>query len=181
MPKIFTKQGDQGQTQLATGQRVSKSAPVIAVLGELDELNSWLGLVKSQLTPKTDQTVIKLLTEIQTALFQLSAVVAGGKNTNSFFQTVEKLETAIESRQHQLGPNWAAKFIYPGGSILGSWFNLSRAVCRRAERQLVAWQEETKPILPAGSLELINRLADYLYAQAVYYDAQVVSQLKYLA
>ncbi len=144
---ISTKTGDQGLTSLANGQRVMKYHPRIVAVGELDELNSWLGLVLAQaqrleLNQLTDQQKkiwrkqSLFLVEVQRQLFQLGAVVALVKGAKFDLTAVEKLESEEGALAQSLSAAWQNKFVLPGGSLLASDIDLARAVCRRAERSL---------------------------------------------
>lgn len=164
--KIFTRRGDRGQTQLGGGQSVSKNDARIAVLGDIDELNAWVGVVRCQEVPIE---ISRHLSRIQNELFDLGAEIC--------FEDVEyeapqlrflsqknviALEAAIEQATLQTGG--LENFILPGGGEAAAWLHLARTVCRRAERHLVQLHQA------AGGRDLpiqyINRLSDAFFVWA---------------
>jgi cob(I)alamin adenosyltransferase len=162
--KIYTKTGDQGETGLLGGRRVTKDHPAVWVCGELDETNCMLGLARSHgLSADLDGAV----EQVQQQLFQLGASVAGWRSG-----TAAELESAI-ARQEQLIDCWEQElppldaFILPGGSPQGAALHLARAVCRRAERRLVALRQSSgSPDELAVELIYLNRLSDFLFVMA---------------
>lgn len=180
---ISTKTGDGGQTGLANGERVSKTAPVIAVLGELDELNSWLGLVvvevkewlvenhKRQPTTSqekplaqacaswfTEQAEVSFLLEVQEQLFVLGALVSRSPKVKESEIIIEKLEKREKELEKVLAEGWHQNFVYPGGTYLAARIDLARAVCRRVELRWLS----AGVLLPRAQ-KFLNRLSDYLY------------------
>ena len=165
--KIYTRTGDAGETGLLGGGRVRKSVLRVDTYGEIDELNACLGLVGSVLT---DAETAHLVTGIQRNLFAMGARLAdarsGGASTSDKTRfsegNVQRLEQAIDKAEASLPPLKA--FIIPGGSEAGARFHLARAVCRRAERRLVALaaQEDVPPVF----LAYLNRLSDLLFVLA---------------
>lgn len=164
--KIFTRKGDSGQTQLGGGQTVSKSDARIAVLGDIDELNAWIGTVSRLPLPIE---VRNHLNRIQNELFDLGAEICykDVENEAPFLQILSKqniheLEEAIDQATAQTGP--LENFILPGGGETAAWLHLARTVCRRAERNLVILHQV------AGGRELpisyVNRLSDALFVWA---------------
>lgn len=180
---ISTKTGDGGQTGLANGERVSKTAPVISVLGELDELNSWLGLVvvelrewlieKHRRQPTTSQekplavacsawfiekAESSFLLEVQEQLFILGALVSRAPKVTESEIILEKLEKREKELEKILADGWHQNFVYPGGTYLAARIDLARAVCRRVE---LRWLN-AGVLLPRAQ-KFLNRLSDYLY------------------
>ncbi len=159
LSKIVTKTGDQGNTLLADGSRCSKNDPLIQCLGEIDELNSWIGLVLSQVE---DQSASELLLRIQHDLFDLGAELSlpGEHKLSPLY--VEFLEQQIDQLNQSLQP--LEEFILPGGSGLLGYLHLARCVCRRGERSLVELHQQRaqNPV----SLQYINRLSDLLFVLA---------------
>ena len=164
--RIYTKTGDKGETGLFDGTRVSKADPRVVAYGGVDELNAWLGLVRSAGPP---QDIDKLLTRIQRDLFALGAVLADpGHKISSRVNKADlgpddvlRLEKAIDSFEAELTP--LRRFILAGGAPAGAMLHLARTVCRRAERNMVA--------IGAGRLDeiaiqYINRLSDLLFVLA---------------
>ncbi len=164
--KIYTRTGDDGETGLLGGQRVSKAHQLIEVCGSLDEANSWLGLVRCE---PLDDRIDQLLTQIQSRLFDLGSRVAACQTESTRaadfpVSCIEDLESAIDDWDSTLPPLEA--FILPSGCEAGCRLHMARSVCRRAERQLVALMETL------GSKELklemmyLNRLSDLLFVLA---------------
>lgn len=162
--KIYTKTGDQGETGLLGGRRVPKDHPAVWVCGELDETNCLLGLARSQgLSAELDAVV----EQIQQQLFQLGARVAGWRSGNAaeLEQAVAQQELQIDRWEQELPPLDA--FILPGGAPQGATLHLARAVCRRAERRLVALRQDSDaPNELAVELIYLNRLSDFLFVMA---------------
>jgi cob(I)alamin adenosyltransferase len=148
---------------------VRKDDPRVAAYGDVDELSAALGVVLAQ---SDDKALSGLLRRVQRDLFALGAQLAdpratiGKKRAKAAFEParVRQLEKEIDSRQAKMKPLRA--FILPGGSPLGSFLHLARAVCRRAERSIVtlARDEPVHPVL----LAYVNRLSDLLFVLARY-------------
>jgi cob(I)alamin adenosyltransferase len=148
---------------------VRKDDPRVAAYGDVDELNAALGVVLAQ---SDDKALSSLLLRIQRDLFALGAQLAdprstiGRKRAKAAFPAskVRQLEKEIDARQAKMQPLRA--FILPGGSPLGSFLHLARAVCRRAERAVVslAREERVDPVV----LAYVNRLSDLLFVLARY-------------
>jgi cob(I)alamin adenosyltransferase len=168
---ISTKTGDSGQTGLANGQRLSKGSQTFELLGTLDELNSWVGLVVAQFYQQPmfqhHAVVLKqqllLLEEVQAWLYQVSAVVAAAPKFVMKTNLLAKLERQGDKLQSEMAPNWHQHFLYPGGSVMGGWLDVTRTVARKLEREFIRWQETTTQTVPAQILPTANRLSDYLY------------------
>ncbi len=156
LSKIYTRTGDAGTTGLADGSRVAKDSPRIAALGELDELNSLVGLL---LTEELPEDVRTLLTGIQHDLFDLGGEMAIPGSALLDGKSVGELEAAIDRYNADLGP--LKEFILPGGTRAAALAHLARAVCRRAERQLVA-VAAVEAIGETGR-KYVNRLSDLLF------------------
>ena len=159
LSRIVTKTGDAGTTGLGDGSRVAKDAPRIASIGDVDELNSMLGLLLAEDLPAS---VRDLLTTIQHDLFDL-----GGELSIPGFAAVtdahvERLEAAIETFNADLPP--LKEFILPGGTRGAALAHVARTVCRRAERSLVHLAASS----PVGepSRRYLNRLSDLLFVLA---------------
>lgn len=167
--KIYTKTGDQGETGLLGGVRVAKHHPCIKVCGALDELNSWIGVVRSQCG---DQSICGRLEVVQVDLFCIGAAVACclGESKKKAGVGVQanrstELEGWIDDLESELPPQTA--FILPGGSPTASWIHLARNVCRRAERELVGLIESLSVQSDlSGELVYLNRLGDLLFLLA---------------
>jgi len=162
--RIYTKTGDAGETALFGGRRLPKSHLRIEAYGTVDELNSYLGLVRDC---TEDDELRLLLKDIQERLFSLGACLATdpAKNTTPsglHLFDVEILEKQIDAMEAGLPP--LKNFILPGGHTTVSFCHIARCVCRRAERLVVALNltEPVDPIL----IKYLNRLSDYLFVLA---------------
>ncbi len=165
--RIYTRGGDRGRTGLADGSRVRKDDPRVAACGDLDELSSWLGLATAGARRRD---LVGLLGDVQRDLFALGAQLAdpshrvAGRRAKAAVSEahVSRLEREIDRREAKLPPLRA--FVLPGGSRVGALLHLARAVCRRAERSIVALaeRESVDPRLVA----YVNRLSDLLFVLA---------------
>ena len=168
--KIYTKTGDNGQTGLFGGQRVSKSSLRIASYGHIDELNSLLSVCRalneSDSKNKND-FLEKILHELQQDLFVVGADMATPLDTSNASIKIERISdkyvTKLEKWIDEIDLKLSAlkNFILPGGTILASHLHLARCVCRRAERAIVALQSKE----PINTIVVIyvNRLSDLLF------------------
>ena len=165
--KIYTKTGDDGTTGLVDGSRIPKNAPLMAAIGDVDELNSALGVAICSVSE--DSLVVKLRV-IQNDLFDLGADLATPAEEGEDFapsemmlritgSQVERLENEIDAANDQLEP--LTSFILPGGREDAAAIHLARAICRRTERSAVA-AAQMMSINPQA-LAYINRLSDYLF------------------
>ena len=164
--KIYTKSGDKGRTSLATGKRVSKSDLRLEAYGTADELNSYVGLLRSEVAgcgAAWAQNVDKQLGWLQNRLFDLGAVLAGSDMVFAA-ENVSKVEGWIDEMQSELEELRA--FILPGGSREVSLCHVCRCVCRRLERSMVVWHEETGETVAESVWEFVNRLSDYCFVLA---------------
>lgn len=154
--KIYTRTGDAGQTGLGDGRRVPKSDARIHAIGEIDETNTTLGLLLTEELP-TDARA--LLTDVQHDLFDLGGEVCIPGMSMITTQQVERLEKAIDHYNAGLEP--LKDFILPGGSRAAAQAHHARAVCRRAERALVALAQVEA--VNDGARQYLNRLSDLLF------------------
>ncbi len=165
LSSIVTKTGDTGTTGLADGQRILKSHPRVCAIGEIDELNSHIGLLSCQLQGISKQEInthLNLLSTIQHALFDLGSELAvPGYNALSEGILID-IEQSIETMLEQLPP--LREFILPGGCLHASQAHICRSISRRSERALVALNE-AEPISDL-SMQLVNRLSDYFFVLA---------------
>jgi cob(I)alamin adenosyltransferase len=163
--KIYTKTGDDGTTGLYGGARVPKYDLRIEAYGTVDELNSYIGLIRDQ---PMDGPNISVLLEIQDRLFTIGAILAaqpGKKNLSVPVlekTDVDLLESEIDRMDTQLLP--MKNFILPGGHTTVSFIHIARCVCRRAERLVVHLnvENEVDPLI----IKYLNRLSDYLFTLA---------------
>ncbi|ELR69101.1 Cob(I)alamin adenosyltransferase PduO [Fulvivirga imtechensis AK7] len=163
--KVYTKTGDKGTTALFGGARVSKSHDRINAYGTIDELNSYIGLVRDQEVNHKRRTI---LVEVQDRLFTIGSVLAtepGNKKVKTPHlgeDDIEALEVEIDKMEEELPP--MKNFILPGGHPSVSFCHVARCVCRRAERLVVALNdhEAVNPLV----IQYLNRLSDYLFVLA---------------
>lgn len=160
--KIYTKTGDQGETSLFGGQRVSKADLRVETYGEVDEVVSMLGVICSQ---SSDRELHSCLQMIQLELFLLNSELATPaqltpKGELISEEDVVRLEQQIDRCDEEIPP--LRSFILPGGSPTASLLQWCRTVCRRAERRVVqlSQQEPVRPVL----IQYLNRLSDLLFA-----------------
>lgn len=166
---VTTKTGDAGTSGLANGERHGKSATFFAVVGDLDELNSWVGLLAVKLGSEFPE-IHQQLMEIQHTLFYIGAEVALSPKAKLAASKVRKIERWQRTLEDVLEPNWHTKFVLPGGTELGAYTDLARTVCRRVERTLVK-HSLAHPLSPLLS-QYLNRLSDYLYLLRCYLNQQ---------
>ncbi len=157
--RIITKMGDNGMTTLADGRRVSKSSRKIDAIGQVDELNSLLGVLLSDDLP---QDIQKELIHIQNDLFDLGAELAGSPKSVMKETQIERLENQAEKYDANLLP--LEGFVLPGGTRQSALFHYSRSVCRRAERSVFSLTEEENVSPLIG--KYLNRLSDMLFIYA---------------
>jgi len=157
LTKIYTRSGDDGATGTASGERIAKDDVLIQAQGDLDELNSLLGVLAVHLDGESLDTV----REIQHRLFDIGGEISLGRYTLTD-ACVQTLEQWIDDTNEELPP--LKEFILPGGNEAGACCHLARAVCRRAERSLVALHR--KQSLNPASLAYVNRLSDVLFVFA---------------
>ena len=164
--KIYTKTGDTGETGQFGGGRVRKDSTRVDAYGEVDELNASLGLARALGLPGD---LDALLQRVQDQLFTVGAVLATptGTKASSFIpplkaQWVVDMENAIDTFEGELAP--MTHFILPGGGQGAAALHLSRTVCRRAERRVVAALREGEASVEA--VTYLNRLSDLLFVMA---------------
>src|SRR6185503_2452969 len=156
LSKITTRTGDRGDTGLGDGSRVSKASARVRALGDLDELNSAIGLVLAEEPPAE---VSDALSDVQHDLFDLGGEVSIPGHALLGEAQVERLEATIERWNAELPA--LKEFILPGGTRAAAAAHLARTICRRAERSLVQLNEKEKTSEPA--LRYLNRLSDLLF------------------
>lgn len=160
--KIYTKTGDKGQTSLIGGTRLPKHHIRIEAYGTVDELNSFVGLVRDSISEKE---LFELLIEIQDRLFTIGSLLAADpeKNKMQLPQLNESdtvlLEKAIDKMNETL-PEMKS-FVLPGGHPTVSYCHIARCVCRRAERSVLRLSENEK--VDELIYKYLNRLSDYLF------------------
>lgn len=165
--KVYTRGGDHGETSLIGGARVPKSHARIECYGTVDELNATLGLVRTALAASAaGPHLLPIIHRVQQELFNLGAELAAGdpdwlaKLPRVEARHVEQLEHDIDALNDELPK--LKSFVLPGGGWASSYFHLSRTVCRRAERLVVALAasgEDTAEL----AVTYLNRLSDALF------------------
>ena len=174
--KIYTKTGDGGTSSLFTGERRLKSDDIFHALGDIDELNSYLGVANESLKRSAAEddkfkSMAETLVKTQSVLLDVGSCVATPVDSATDKQAartafnaelIDELEHGIDSMTLELPP--LRNFILPGGGYAAAHLHVCRSVCRRAERSL-------GPLMAAGELEVtvgkyVNRLSDYLFTAA---------------
>ena len=166
MMKLYTKTGDGGETALFDGTRVLKSEGRVAAYGDVDELNATLGLA---LTAGVDDDLSALVGHIQRDLFAVGSRLADPRERiaervekiDLGENSVRRLEDAIDKYDAEVPP--LRRFLLPGGNQTAAAFHLARAVCRRAERSIVALGAKSTP---PQVVQYMNRLSDLLFVLA---------------
>ncbi|AWB34579.1 cob(I)yrinic acid a,c-diamide adenosyltransferase [Orrella marina] len=164
---ISTRTGDDGTTGLADGSRVPKTHARVAAMGDVDELNSSLGLLVAKLHEALSaspglQSVIDVISPAQHALFDLGSELAIPGHQQLRIEQLKHLDDAIDTLNSQLPP--LQEFILPGGDTLAAQAHIARAICRRAERSVVL--VSTTDMLNPPAQQYLNRLADLLFILA---------------
>jgi cob(I)alamin adenosyltransferase len=160
--KIYTKTGDKGQTSLIGGTRVPKHHIRIEAYGTVDELNSWIGLLRDQ---PVDASTKKILLEIQDRLFTIGSSLASdpGKSKMKIPDLQEEDVTLLEKEMDMMNESLPEmrNFVLPGGHPSVSYCHIARCVCRRAERNTIHLSESNFVAEPV--IKYLNRLSDYLF------------------
>jgi cob(I)alamin adenosyltransferase len=169
MSKIYTRRGDDGSTGLFGGPRVRKDDLRVGAYGEVDELNSALGVAREELLAPTQKDILAVVDALQSELFTLGAELATPQADKAprdvphiAAEMVARMEKDIDRFTAEIPE--MRQFILPGGSRAGAALHLCRTVCRRAEREAVRLaQEET---VSPHVLAYLNRLSDLLFVLA---------------
>lgn len=164
--KVYTKTGDKGTTGLFGGKRLPKHHIRIESYGNVDELNSYIGLLRDSVSEETIRTILK---EIQDRLFAIGSSLASDPEKNMITpdiknSDIETLEQQIDKMNEELPA--LKNFILPGGHPTVSFCHIARCVCRRAERSAVALHdiESVDELI----LQYLNRLSDYIFVLGRY-------------
>jgi len=165
--KVYTRRGDEGQTDLFGGARVSKDDLQVEAYGAVDELNAFLGVAAADTSQDDVRT---LLVEIQAMLFRIGAVLAavpkargkGAIDEGAEASDVAALEAAIDRAEAELAP--LERFVLPGGTRAAASLHAARTICRRSERRMVSLDRADS--LPGANLRYVNRLSDLLFVLA---------------
>lgn len=163
--KIYSRTGDNGTTSLKGGKRVPKYHKRIEANGNVDELISYMGLIRSQDIAKSDK---EMIVKIQDRLMICAAIIAA-ENGNNGKKTLEikeedtqMLEKEIDKMEKKLPA--LDNFILPGGNTVVSFCHIARTICRRAERRIVELSSES--FVPESMIKYFNRLSDYFFVLA---------------
>jgi cob(I)alamin adenosyltransferase len=174
--RIYTRQGDHGETRLAGGQRVPKDSARLECYGTVDELNAFLGIacVSASAEPRLAE-LAAILRRVQHELFNLGSMLATlavdvhPKQARITAADVTTLEREIDSANAELSP--LRSFVLPGGTRICAELHVCRTVCRRAERQLVRMSREEEA--PEEALRYLNRLSDALFVWSRWVNARL--------
>ncbi|MCF8231156.1 MAG: cob(I)yrinic acid a,c-diamide adenosyltransferase [Bacteroidales bacterium] len=165
--KIYTKLGDKGETSLLGGSKVPKYHERIEAYGTLDELNSFIGLVRDHIDI---ETIITLIKRIQDRIFTIEARLAAETRQAEEYlpdlteSDITDLEKAIDSMEQELPP--IKNFVLPGGHPAVSYSHVARTICRRAERTVIRLAESAS--LDPLIVQYLNRLSDYFFVLSRY-------------
>jgi len=166
--KIYTRKGDDGSTGLVGGERVAKDSQRVDAYGELDELNSIVGLARTLAEKHERQRILTRLVRLQNEVFDLGSELAsppGSEWKGMIKATPEqaaKLERWIDDFNHQLPE--LKSFVLPGGTELNSALHMARTVCRRVERKVLALSRNEE--VSRDILIYLNRLSDLFFSMA---------------
>ncbi len=159
---IYIGNGDDGSTSDAAGRGASKACASMAVLGDLDELASFVGMAISACGER-DEPVAAALSPIRGELLAIGATISAGNSASSADEAVARMEQNIDAAWSEAGE--LTQFVLPGGCELAARLHVARSVCRRTERTVVAWADcaggDQAPVL-----KYLNRLSDLLFAAA---------------
>lgn len=163
--KIYTKKGDQGTTSLYGGKKLSKADLRIEAYGTIDELNSFVGLLMTEIGKSHYE--YSLLSEVQQNLFVIGSILASDPDKDLPLPDMEeadvtKLEQAMDIMDEHLDP--LKSFILPGGTISNSYAHVCRTITRRAERRVIALMDKEE--VPQLIIKYLNRLSDYFFILA---------------
>lgn len=156
LSKIYTRTGDDGTTGLGDGSRINKDSLRVEAMGDVDELNSVIGLMMTEAVPSM---LISPLTQIQHDLFNVGGEICIPGYVILQQSRIKDLEDLIDQLNENLTP--LKEFILPGGTKTAAYCHLARTVCRRAERKLIELHRNEK--VTDISLQYLNRLSDLLF------------------
>ena len=164
--KIYTKTGDKGMTSLIGGKRVPKNSARLESYGTIDELNSFLGMIRSF---PLEQVIAEELVEIQSRLFDVGGNLATDPESSANLKEpigVTEEDIALDAEVPPM-----KYFVLPGGNQCVSFCHMARTICRRAERRILDLAAETE--VDGSVMKYVNRLSDYLFilARKIAYDS----------
>jgi len=161
--RVYTRRGDGGETRLVGGQKVPKDSKRLEAYGTVDELNSAIGMARSESARLPD--LAAMLLRVQHELFNLGSILAtqpediGPRQPRVTAEDIARLEEEMDRMTAQVEP--LRSFVLPGGGRLNAELHLCRTICRRAERAAVALSREET--VPPDVLRYLNRLGDALF------------------
>ena len=165
--KVYTGTGDKGKTSLVGGQRVSKADQRIDLYGQVDELNSWIGVVRSHVNENQNSEYLYLNT-IQNHLFTMGSIFASEPSDRIKYklpslteEDLKVIESEIDKIDEKLDK--LKNFILPTGTPAASYIHMCRTVTRRVERSLVSFMETHEGDIPIIIESYLNRLSDYFF------------------
>ena len=163
--KITTRNGDQGKTKLAQGDSVYKNEHIINAIGDIDELNSVLGVCNSSCN---DENIINEIQNIQNDLFNIGGEISLNDSSKNLLKddSLSFLDNRIKELNASLEP--LEEFILPGGNSFSSNLHLARAIARRSERSIVDLY--IKDLENNNIVKYLNRLSDYLFVLSRFYN-----------
>lgn len=171
--KIYTKTGDKGMTSLIGGKRVPKNSARLESYGTIDELNSFLGMIRSF---PLEQVIAEELVEIQSRLFDVGGNLATDPESSANLKEpigVTEEDIALLEKASTDGCRSSSEkyFVLPGGNQCVSFCHMARTICRRAERRILDLAAETE--VDGSVMKYVNRLSDYLFilARKIAYDS----------
>ncbi len=167
--RVYTKTGDKGKTGLIGGTRVSKNDIRLEAYGTIDELNSYIGLLRSYGTDELNNIIIG----IQNQLFNIGSYLATDDSVSDFRSNIKLEEVRIEELEKEIdkmeqGLSQLTGFVLPGGHESVSFCHIARTVCRRAERRVISMSEQFET--DGWIVRYLNRLSDFLFVLSRYFS-----------
>lgn len=170
---LYTKMGDNGETGLVSGTRVSKADARIDLYGEVDELNSWVGIAITNMDTSLFEEEVAYLKTVQSNLFNLGSNLACEVAMREKYnlpklseKVIEDLEGKIDFLDKNCPP--LKNFVLPGGTKAASCLHLCRTVCRKIERKMIQFRTQHEEELPIHAAPYMNRLSDFFFILSRY-------------
>lgn len=172
---LYTRKGDDGTTKNFSSQkRISKSSCLTQALGDVDELNSWLGICRAKVKDEkfswNQRKIYEITEEVQQNLFIIQAELAGAPGKSMTKAKVSELEHIVDGIEKEMPK--IQSFFLPGASEPGAFYDYARAVARRAERSVISALEQEEVRVGDQTKAYLNRLSSLLYALARYTNLQ---------
>ncbi len=170
--KVYTRTGDKGETSLVSGTRISKANMRISLYGDVDELNSHIGYMRSLMPQEDFESLPEFFDRVQSTLFDLGSKLACESSLWEKYklpdvkvETIETMESHIDRLDEKLVK--LKNFVLPGGTQLAAYTHIVRTECRKVERKLIEFGENTQSC-PENAVQFLNRLSDFLFVYARY-------------